>query len=85
MVDVTPVKGPTGKFQIPQTAIDSVNRNGIGLKGPLMTPVGKGHQSLNLALRKYVLCLGHLLMLYVYYNAVGFCLSNCFNDQHMLC
>lgn len=54
VVDVTPVKGPMGKFQIPQTAIDSVNRNGIGLKGPLMTPVGKGHQSLNLALRKYV-------------------------------
>jgi len=54
-VDVTPVKGPMGKFQIPQTAIDSVNRNGIGLKGPLMTPVGKGHQSLNLALRKFVL------------------------------
>jgi len=54
VVDVTPVKGPMGKFQIPQTAIDSVNSNGIGLKGPLMTPVGKGHQSLNLALRKYV-------------------------------
>ena len=54
VVDVTPVKGPVGKFQIPQTAIDSVNRNGIGLKGPLMTPVGKGHQSLNLALRKFV-------------------------------
>ena len=24
----------------------------IGLKGPLATPIGKGHQSLNLALRK---------------------------------
>jgi isocitrate dehydrogenase (NAD+) len=51
---VTPVRGPSGKFQIPQKAIDSVNRNQIGLKGPLMTPIGKGHQSLNLALRKYV-------------------------------
>lgn len=51
-VDVTPVKGPDGKFGIPQAAIDSVNRNKIGLKGPLMTPVGKGHRSLNLALRK---------------------------------
>jgi isocitrate dehydrogenase (NAD+) len=52
VVDVTPIKGPNGKLQIPQKAIDSVNRNLVGLKGPLMTPVGKGHQSLNLALRK---------------------------------
>ncbi|KAG8224291.1 hypothetical protein J437_LFUL005097 [Ladona fulva] len=51
-VDVTPVRGPDGKFGIPQTAIDSVNKNKVGLKGPLMTPVGKGHRSLNLALRK---------------------------------
>ncbi|XP_044756196.1 probable isocitrate dehydrogenase [NAD] subunit alpha, mitochondrial isoform X2 [Coccinella septempunctata] len=51
-VDVTPVKGPDGKFGIPQAALDSMNRNTIGLKGPLMTPVGKGHRSLNLALRK---------------------------------
>uniref|UniRef100_A0A182K4P9 Isocitrate dehydrogenase [NAD] subunit, mitochondrial n=1 Tax=Anopheles christyi TaxID=43041 RepID=A0A182K4P9_9DIPT len=51
-VDVTPVRNPDGKFGIPQGAIDSVNRNKVGLKGPLMTPVGKGHRSLNLALRK---------------------------------
>ena len=51
-VDVTPVRGPDGLFGIPQSAIDSVNKNQIGLKGPLMTPVGKGHRSLNLALRK---------------------------------
>ncbi|XP_019893396.1 probable isocitrate dehydrogenase [NAD] subunit alpha, mitochondrial isoform X1 [Musca domestica] len=51
-VDVTPVRGPDGMFGIPQAAIDSVNTNKIGLKGPLMTPVGKGHRSLNLALRK---------------------------------
>lgn len=51
-VDVTPVKNPDGRFGIPQAAIDSVNRNKIGLKGPLMTPVGKGFRSLNLALRK---------------------------------
>jgi len=51
-VDVTPVKGPDGKFGIPQKAIDSVNKHQIGLKGPLMTPIGKGHRSLNLALRK---------------------------------
>uniref|UniRef100_A0A1B0EZB5 Isocitrate dehydrogenase [NAD] subunit, mitochondrial n=1 Tax=Phlebotomus papatasi TaxID=29031 RepID=A0A1B0EZB5_PHLPP len=51
-VDVTPVRYPDGKFGIPPKAIESVNRNKIGLKGPLMTPVGKGHRSLNLALRK---------------------------------
>uniref|UniRef100_A0A6M2DSB3 Isocitrate dehydrogenase [NAD] subunit, mitochondrial n=1 Tax=Xenopsylla cheopis TaxID=163159 RepID=A0A6M2DSB3_XENCH len=51
-VDVTPVKYPDGKFGIPPAAIESVNRNKIGLKGPLMTPVGKGHRSLNLLLRK---------------------------------
>ncbi|XP_022207764.1 probable isocitrate dehydrogenase [NAD] subunit alpha, mitochondrial [Nilaparvata lugens] len=51
-VDVTPVRGPDGKFTIPQGAIDSMNKNKVGLKGPLMTPVGKGHRSLNLALRK---------------------------------
>lgn len=37
---------------IPQAAIDSINKNQIGLKGPLMTPIGKGHRSLNLQLRK---------------------------------
>ena len=52
VVDVTPVRGPDGLMHIPQAAIDSVNKNKIGLKGPLMTPVGKGHRSLNLALRK---------------------------------
>jgi len=51
-VDVTPVQGIDGTFGIPQTAIDSVHKNKIGLKGPLATPVGKGHRSLNLALRK---------------------------------
>ncbi|CAF1171713.1 unnamed protein product [Rotaria sordida] len=51
-VDVTPVKSPDGKFRIPLKAIESVTKNRIGLKGPLATPVGKGHQSLNLALRK---------------------------------
>ena len=32
-VDVTHFKGPDGKFGIPQAAIDSINRNKIGLKG----------------------------------------------------
>lgn len=51
-VDVTPVKQPDGKFGIPQKAIESVQRNKIGLKGPLATPIGKGHRSLNLEIRK---------------------------------
>lgn len=50
--DVTPVKGPDGKFSIPQRAIDSVLKNKIGLKGPLETPIGKGHRSLNLTIRQ---------------------------------
>ncbi|EGG23509.1 isocitrate dehydrogenase [Cavenderia fasciculata] len=32
--------------------IASIHRNKVGLKGPLGTPIGTGHQSLNLALRK---------------------------------
>ena len=41
-VDVSPVKNADGTMGIPQEAIDSINRNKIGLKSPLMTPVGKG-------------------------------------------
>jgi isocitrate dehydrogenase (NAD+) len=51
-VDVTPVKNADGTMGIPKAAIDSVNRNKIGLKSPLMTPIGKGFRSLNLQLRK---------------------------------
>lgn len=32
--------------------LDSVLTHGIGLKGPMATPIGKGHRSLNLTLRK---------------------------------
>ncbi|KAK7491710.1 hypothetical protein BaRGS_00016966 [Batillaria attramentaria] len=51
-VDVTPVKGPDGLFHLPQKIFDSMAETKLGLKGPLATPIGKGHQSLNLALRK---------------------------------
>lgn len=51
-VDVTPVRYPDGKFGIPPKAIESVMKNKIGLKGPLATPIGKGHRSLNLEIRK---------------------------------
>lgn len=30
----------------------TVQKYGIGLKGPMATPIGKGHRSLNLTLRK---------------------------------
>lgn len=51
-IDVTPEIGPDGKARIPEASIASVNKNKIGLKGPLATPIGKGHVSLNLTLRR---------------------------------
>ncbi|CEF67094.1 Isocitrate dehydrogenase [NAD] subunit alpha, mitochondrial [Strongyloides ratti] len=51
-VDVTPVKGPDGIFRIPARCIELMHVNKVGLKGPLETPIGKGHRSLNLAVRK---------------------------------
>lgn len=50
-VDVTPLL-IDGKTTLPQEAVDSVNRNLVALKGPLATPVGKGHTSMNLTLRR---------------------------------
>ncbi|KAJ5181876.1 hypothetical protein N7449_012023 [Penicillium cf. viridicatum] len=50
-VDVTPIL-KDGKTAIPDDAIASVRRNYVALKGPLATPVGKGHVSLNLTLRR---------------------------------
>lgn len=49
--DVTPLF-INGLTTIPQPAVDSINKNLIALKGPLATPIGKGHRSLNLTLRK---------------------------------
>ncbi|TKA30069.1 Isocitrate dehydrogenase [NAD] subunit 2, mitochondrial [Salinomyces thailandicus] len=50
-IDVSPVF-IDGKQSIPPDAIDSITRNFVALKGPLATPVGKGHVSLNLTLRR---------------------------------
>ncbi|KAL1919591.1 uncharacterized protein VTP21DRAFT_1522 [Calcarisporiella thermophila] len=50
-VDVTPVI-IDGKTTIPEQAIESVRKNTVALKGPLATPIGKGHVSLNLTLRR---------------------------------
>lgn len=37
---------------IPQSLVDSLNRNRIALKGPITTPVGKGFKSVNVQLRQ---------------------------------
>lgn len=51
-VSVAPKLDDKGNMEIPAEALESFRRNKIGLKGPLMTPVGKGFRSLNLTLRK---------------------------------
>ncbi|TLD26699.1 hypothetical protein PspLS_04955 [Pyricularia sp. CBS 133598] len=63
-VDVTPIL-KDGRTAIPDAAIESIERNKVALKGPLaniptnvlarrlvQTPIGKGHVSLNLTLRR---------------------------------
>jgi len=37
---------------LPESAIESIKRNKVALKGPLTTPVGKGFTSVNVTLRK---------------------------------
>lgn len=37
---------------LPQAAVDSIERTGLVLKGPVTTPVGKGYSSVNVAMRK---------------------------------
>jgi len=37
---------------LPQEVLDSIRQNGLALKGPLTTPVGKGFASVNVRLRK---------------------------------
>src|SRR5687767_2436666 len=37
---------------LPQRVLDSIRKNGVGLKGPITTPVGTGFRSVNVALRK---------------------------------
>lgn len=49
--DVTPLL-VNGLTTIPEPAVSSINKNLIALKGPLATPIGKGHRSMNLTLRK---------------------------------
>lgn len=51
-VDVTPRRDATGRIVLPPELMESMARTRVGLKGPLETPVGKGHVSLNLTLRR---------------------------------
>src|SRR3989449_6487679 len=37
---------------LPQRTLDSIRERGLALKGPTTTPVGSGHRSINVALRK---------------------------------
>ncbi|KAG9049508.1 NAD-dependent isocitrate dehydrogenase [Tulasnella sp. UAMH 9824] len=50
-VSVAPIL-KDGKTAIPDDAIKSIRTNTVALKGPLATPIGKGHVSLNLTLRR---------------------------------
>ncbi len=43
---------PGSKDLISPEAIESILRNKVGLKGPFATPIGSGHRSLNLTMRK---------------------------------
>lgn len=36
----------------PNKTVESINRNKVALKGPTTTPVGTGHKSANVTLRK---------------------------------
>jgi isocitrate dehydrogenase (NAD+) len=38
--------------EIPKAVFDSLHRTRVGLKGPTATPIGSGHRSINVALRK---------------------------------
>src|SRR5258706_11476121 len=37
---------------LPKELLDSIGRNGVALKGPITTPIGKGFTSVNVGLRK---------------------------------
>ncbi len=37
---------------LPEVTLDSIRRNGIGLKGPITTPIGSGFRSVNVGLRQ---------------------------------
>lgn len=50
-----------------------VQKNRIGLKGPMATPIGKGHRSLNLTLRKELQVIFTCTRLW----CIKFCILSC--------
>jgi len=50
--EVYAIQEPDGSWVLPEPARVSINKNKVGLKGPLATPIGAGHPSMNLMLRK---------------------------------
>lgn len=44
--------GTLKKNMLPQDAIQSIEHTKVGLKGPLSTPIGEGHRSINVMLRQ---------------------------------
>jgi isocitrate dehydrogenase (NAD+) len=46
------IRHVTPETGVSEDVIASMKKNKVGLKGPLATPIGKGHRSLNLALRQ---------------------------------
>merc|ERR1711974_59176 len=50
--DVMAIQDASGKWKIPDPCKESMDVTRCGLKGPLGTPIGAGHPSMNLMLRK---------------------------------
>jgi isocitrate dehydrogenase (NAD+) len=48
----TDVMDQYGGNPLPDEVLDAIRENGVALKGPITTPVGKGFRSVNVALRK---------------------------------
>lgn len=51
-VNVSPVITAAGQTAIPEAALRMIRQHRYALKGPLATPIGRGHVSLNLTLRR---------------------------------
>ena len=51
-LDVEPLTDRRGERHLHPDWLDSIYRNKTALKGPITTPIGEGHRSLNVALRQ---------------------------------
>lgn len=52
-VDIGQKAVDAGDELLPKGALESIERNGVALKGPVTTPIGAGFSSVNVALRKH--------------------------------